>query len=216
MIKHFMKALLALAAIFGVSVSHADIDFLGIEGIAGPGDVGAYPSDSDFSWIAHRQPDNSLSHLWQLAPGSDGGIVLGLAQSGRGAITEVRPMYNINSWLYSVGAGVTFDSNSALDFSTMHLKWGEADLQFGMSPGFDPLIPLVSDITQLIDIENGYVVYGDGKYDLIYHDAGLCDGCVVTLHLHGVAMSVPEPGNGLLWLLGLASLSIRLITKRKR
>jgi hypothetical protein len=216
MFKHLIKALLALAAICGVSASHAsDINFLSIEGVTGPGDVGAYPADAGFSWSAHRYPDATVSHIWQLAPGSDGGIVLGQAQSGRGAITEVRPMYNINSWLYSVGGGVTFNANSALDFSTMHLKWGDADLQFGVSPGFDSLIPLVSDITALTGTENGYVVYGDGKYDLIYHDAGLCDGCEITLHLHGMAMAVPEPGNSLLWMLGLASVSIRLFSIKK-
>lgn len=216
MFKRFVKALFALGTICGLSASHASaISLLSIEGVTGPGDVGTYPVDSGFSWIAHRYPDASVPHIWQLAAGSDGGIVLGQAQPGRGGITEVRPMYNINSWLYSVGSGVIFGSNGALDFSTMHLKWGETDLQFGISPGFDSSIPLVSDITQLAETENGYVVYGDGKYDLIYHDVGLCDGCAVTLHLHGVAMAVPEPENSVLWLLGLAAVSIRLFTRKK-
>lgn len=204
MFKHLMKALFALAVMYGVPVSHASsINFLSIEGVISPGDAGAYPPDAGFSWIAHRFPGNSVSHIWKLAPGSDGGIVLGQAQPGRGEITAVRPMYNVDSWLYSIGGGVTLDVNGALDFSNMHLGWGDTDLSLGMSPGFDPLIPLVTDITGLGDTGNGYVVYGDGKYDLIYHSAGQCDGCVITLHLHGMATAVPEPGLPWLFVAGL-------------
>lgn len=209
--KLVIQFLVALVAVCGASFSHSsDINLLTIEGVIGPGDVGSYPVDSGFSWIDHRYPDADASHIWQLAAGTDGGVLPGQAQPGKGALTEVRPMYNINSWLYTVDSGITFNPDDSIDFGNLRMKWGTTILNLGMAPGFDPLVPLVSDISLLTNAGNGYVVHGDGSYDLIYRSAGLCEGCELTVHFHGIASSVPEPGISWLWLFGLALVSFRL------
>lgn len=187
-----------------------DIKVLTIEGVIGPGDAGQYPADAAFSWIDHRYPGSTVSHIWQLAPGTDGGLLIGQAQPLKGALTEARPMYNIQSWLYSIGDGITFKPDNSLDFSNLRMDWGDTILDLGNTPGFDSLVPFVSDISQLSGTENGYVIYADNSYDLIYHSAGLCDGCILTVHFHGNALAVPEPRVVLLWLFGLALLYVRL------
>lgn len=201
------RVILALVVLCLSPISLAsEIGVLTIQGVIRPGAVGHYPANSAFSWIDHRYPSNSLSHIWQLAPGSDGGILLGQAQQNAGELTQVRPMYNQNSWLYTVGNGITLTTDKTLDFSNLFMSWGETTLALGVDPGFDPLVPLVADITQLSGTANGYAVYADASYDLIYHSRGLCADCVLTLHLHGNAMPVPEPKGTLLWLTGLALL----------
>jgi len=115
-------------------------------------------------------------------------------------------MYNQSSWLYTVDSGITLTADKALDFSNLFMSWGETILALGAQPGFDPLVPLVADITQISETANGYAVYADASYDLIYRSQGLCDGCVLTLHFHGNASPVPEPKQTLLWLTGLALL----------
>jgi hypothetical protein len=201
------RALLVLAVLCTSPSSQAfEIGVLTIEGIVGPGAVGHYPANAAFSWIDHRYPSNTLSHIWQLAPGSDGGIMLGQAQPNAGELTEVRPMYNQDSWLYTIGSGITLTADKALDFSNLFMSWGGTILALGAHLGFDPFVPLVADITQLSNTANGYAVYADASYDLIYHSAGLCNGCELTLHFHGNASPVPEPKDTLLWLTGLALL----------
>lgn len=201
------QALLVLAVLCTSPSSQAlEISVLSIQGVIGPGAVGNYPVNSAFSWIDHRYPSNRLSHIWQLAPGSDGGILLSQAQQNAGEVTEVRPMYNQPSWLYTVGSGITLGADKALDFSNLFMSWGETILALGAQPGFDSLVPLVADITQIPETANGYAVYADASYDLIYHSRGLCNDCVLTLHLHGNVSPVPEPKSTLLWLTGLALL----------
>lgn len=83
--------ILALAATLVCAPAGAvPIAFLGIDGMLGPGDAGAYPPDAEFSWISHRYPGNVDAHIWTLVPGSDGGVTVGSAQAGRGEITAPR------------------------------------------------------------------------------------------------------------------------------
>ena len=205
------RALLALTVLGAVSGVHAsDLSVLTIDGVVGPGDAGHYPADAAFSWIDHHFPDNSVSHIWELAAGTDGGILLGQGQPGRGELTEVRPMYNLNSWLYTVGDGITLNPDNSLDFANLRMNWGGSLFDLGNAPGFAPLVPLVADITQLTGNDNGYAIYADHTYDLIYHSAGQCDGCVLTIHFHGSALPVPEPQTYLFWLAGLGLIFARL------
>lgn len=204
----FRVFVISLVLFVGRAANATDIGFMSVEGAEGPGGVGAYPPDAAFSWIAHRFPGNTVAHIWQIDAGSDGGIILNQAQAGQDELTSVRPMYNIDSWLYSLGGGVAVDVNGMLDFSMVHLSWGDIDLDFGNASVFSFLIPQVQDITALTGIENGYAVYQDGTYDLIVHTAGTCGGCELTVHLHGAISPVPEPGNGVLWLVGIVGLTL--------
>ena len=217
MSKFASQALVALVFLCASSVSlAAGPGTLTIDGVVGPGGVGSYPPDAAFSWIDHRYPDNSVSHIWELAAGTDGGILLGQGQPGKGELTEVRPMYNLNSWLYTVADGIKLNGDSSLDFSNLRMDWGGTILDLGTAPGFDPLVPLISDITQLSGNQNGYAIYSDNSYDLIYHSAGLCDGCILTVHFHGNALPVPEPQAFMLWCAGLGSIGARVLFRQRR
>lgn len=66
-----------------VPAQAAAITFLGIDGMLGSGDAGNYPVDAEFSWISHRYPGSTSAHIWTLAPGSNGGVIVGSAQSGQ-------------------------------------------------------------------------------------------------------------------------------------
>ena len=217
MSKFTSQALVALIFLCASSVSlSAGPGILTIDGVVGPGNVGSYPPDAVFSWIDHRYPGNDGSHIWELAAGTDGGILLGQGQPVKGELTEVRPMYNLKSWLYTVSDGIKFNGDSSLDFSNLRMDWGGTILDLGTAPGFDPLVPLISDITQLSGNQNGYVIYADNSYDLIYHSAGLCDGCILTVHFHGMALPVPEAQTLMLWCAGLGLIGTIVLLREKR
>jgi hypothetical protein len=193
------------------SAQAASIGALTIDGYLGPGTAGSYPVDATYSWISHLYPDNTGPHSWTQAPGTDGGILTDQAQSNKGEITAPRPMYNINSWLYSVGNGVTINPlNNSLDFQNLRMNWGGTILDLGNAPGTNPVVPLVADINTLSGTDNGWQRLSDNTYQLLYHSAGLCDGCQLAIHLYGSVVPVPIPaaiwmfGSGLMGLFGSA------------
>lgn len=165
-----------------------------INGYLGPGDAAIYPVDAPYSWISHLYPGNSIPHSWTQAAGTDGGIIFARVQSGKGEITAVRPMYNLNSWLFSVGTGLSISaSDNTVNFRNLQMNWGGTILDLGNAPGTSPDIPLVADITALSGTENGWQWLSDGSYQLLYHSNGLCDGCQLTIHLTGNVVTVPVP-----------------------
>ncbi len=189
----------------------ASIAALTVDGYLGQGDVVSYPVDATYSWISHLYPDNTIPHSWTQAPGTDGGILIDQAQPNKGEITATRLMYNLNSWLYSVGSGVTVNPlDNSLNFLNLRMNWGGTILDLGNAPGTNPIVPLVADINTLSGTDNGWQWLSDNSYQLLYHSAGLCDGCQLTIHLYGSVVPVPVPaavwlfGSGLLGLLGLA------------
>lgn len=183
-------AVLLFAALFparAMSLHAAElVTYLSIEGMLGPGDAGSYPVDAAFSWISHRFPGNDVSHIWTLAPGSDGGVVLDTAQPGRGQITAVRQMYNVNSWLISTADGVHSRAlTEELDFTNMRLAWGGVIYDFGFGATNSGLVPRVAG-PEAVRSANGW--WRDnvaGKYHLVFRGKGQCDGCVLTVHLVG-------------------------------
>jgi hypothetical protein len=198
---YLQKAFFAL--IFSLCVSSAQagsIAMLTIDGMLGPGDAGSYPVDALFSWSEHRYPGETVGHVWTLAPGTDGGIFLAQAQPSKGGMTAKRDMYNMPSWFYSVGNGITINADESLDFENFRMSWGGTILDLGNVPGYSASIPKLADISQLSGTSNGWVLQNDGTYNLIFRSAGLCDGCELTVHLHGTAHPVPLPSA--FWLLG--------------
>lgn len=199
--------ILALAATLVCAPAKAvPITFLGIDGMLGPGGAGNYPLDADFSWISHRYPGNVDAHIWTLAPGSDGGVTVGSAQTGRGEITAPRAMYNLTSWLYSVGSGVQFDDlTDSFDVSDLRLSWGGTDYDFGFGGGISGLVPLVAGEGAVADA-NGWWLDGAGYYHLVFRGNGQCEGCELTVHLTGQLTEVPLPAAAWLFGSGLAGL----------
>lgn len=182
-----------------INAQAASISMLTIDGVDGPGDVGAYPLDAPFSWSQHRYPGSSTAHIWQLPPGTDGGIILGQAQPGQSQITASRLMYNLPSWLFSVGDGITMNADESLNFQNLRMFWGGTILDLGNTAGYSAYIPKLADISQLSTTSNGWVLENDGTYNLVFQSAGLCDGCELTIHLHGTAVAaVPVPS--VVWL----------------
>ncbi|MEW6330268.1 MAG: hypothetical protein AB1560_02305 [Pseudomonadota bacterium] len=193
------------------SAQAASIAALTIDGYIDSGIVGSYPVNATYSWISNLFPANTVPHSWTQAPGTDGGILIGQAQPNTGEITAPRPMYNQDSWLYSVGNGVTVNSvDGALNFQDMRMYWGGTILDLGNAPGTNPIIPLVADINALSGTENGWQWLSDNSYQLLYHSVGSCSECQLTIHLYGSVVPVPIPaaawlfGFGLMGLLGLA------------
>lgn len=191
-----------------------------INGYLGPGDATIYPVDAPYSWISHLYPDNTVPHSWTQAAGTDGGIIFSRAQPGKGEINAVRPMYNLNSWLFSVGGGLSIDAfSNTVNFQNLQMNWGGTILDLGNAPGTSPYIPLVADITALSGGENGWQWLSDGSYQLIYHSNGLCDGCQLTIHLTGNVVTVPVPtalflfGSGFAGLIKIAK-NQKSITRR--
>jgi hypothetical protein len=166
------------------------VSFLAIEGTGGPGDAGEYPLDADFSWTSHRFPGNTSAHIWTLAPGSDGGIAMNTAQPGRGQITAKRAMYNLNSWLFSTGSGIQYQSQTAvLDFTNLRLAWGEDIYDFGFGTTTSGLVPRVVGAGEVASA-NGWWLDSAGKYHLILRGEGQCVGCELTVHLTGQRTAV--------------------------
>lgn len=159
--------------------------FLGIEGTLGPGGYGNYPLDADFSWISHRFPGNTSAHIWTLAPGSDGGVIMNTAQPGQGQITAVRAMYNVPSWLFSAGTGISFGAFAqAFDFTNIRLYWGEDIYDFGFGTTRSGQVPHVAG-PQDVQSANGWWLDAQGKYHLVFRGDGQCAGCELTVHLTG-------------------------------
>lgn len=205
---HWMsKIFLALVCYAStLNLQAASINILIIEGGLGPGIVGSYSLNSMFSWIEHRYPGSTSGHSWTLAPGTDGGILLGQSQPNQAEITANRPMYNTPSWLYSVGNGISINEDESLDFQNLRLFWGEMILNPGTAPGYNTTIPRLTDASQLSATSNGWVLETDETYNLIFHTAGLCEGCELTIHLYGTALPVPLPSAFWLFTSSLAGL----------
>lgn len=204
---HWMsKIFLALVCCAStLSVQAASINILTIESGLGPGIVGSYSLNSMFSWIEHRYPGTTSGHSWTLAPGTDEGILLGQAQPNHD-ITANRLMYNMPSWLYSVGNGITINEDESINFQNLRLYWGGTILDLGNAPGYTAAIPRLTDFSELSATSNGWVLENDGIYSLIFHTAGLCDGCELTIHLYGTAQPVPLPSAFWLFTSSLAGL----------
>lgn len=161
------------------------VTFLGINGMLGPGSAGNYPLDANFSWISHRFPGNTSAHIWTLAPGSDGGVIMNAAQPGQGRITAPRPMYNVTSWLFSTGSGIRFNPQTeVMDFTRMRLAWGEDIYDFGFGATRSGLVPHIAG-PQAAQNANGWWLDTQGKYHLIFRGDGQCVGCELTVHLTG-------------------------------
>lgn len=205
-----MKSLVAyifLACLASASAHAANISAFTVNGYLGPGDAISYPVDAPFSWISHLYPDNTGPHSWTQDAGTDGGIIFGHLQPSKGEITAVRPMYNLNSWLFSVGSGLSISpADNSVNFQNLQMNWGGTILDLGNAPGINPIIPLVADITALSGTENGWQWLTDGSYQLLYHSIGLCDGCQLTVHLTGQVVSVPIPAALFLFGSGVAGL----------
>lgn len=178
----------------------SSVTLLGIDGMLGPGGAGAYPLDADFSWISHRYPGSVEAHIWTLAPGSDGGVVVGVAQSGHGEITAARAMYNLSSWLFSVGDGVRYDQlTNSFDMANLRLNWGGTIYDFGFAGGVTSQVGMVSDAEAVVGA-NGWWLDQTGDYHLVFRGDGQCEGCELTVHLTGQMAVVPLPATA--WLLG--------------
>lgn len=163
------------------------VTFLGIDGQLGPGAAGNYPLDAEFSWISHHFPGNTVAHIWTLAPGSDGGIIIHAAQPGQGQITAPRNMYNVTSWLFSVDTGVVFDhSTEMLDVSNLRLFWGVDVYDFGFGSTRSGQVPHIAG-PQDAQAANGWWQDAQGKYHLVFRGDGQCEGCELTVHLTGLA-----------------------------
>lgn len=182
----FWKHLLALLAVALLHPALADERvLLAIDGALGPGGAGNYPLDADFSWISHAYPGSTNTHIWTLAAGSDGGIIIDMAQSGQGQISAPRAMYNITSWLLSTATGIHLDpSNNEMDFENMRLSWGEDLYDFGFGTTRSGLVPRVNG-PQDAQNANGWWLDGQGKYHLVFRGDGQCAGCTLTVHLTG-------------------------------
>ncbi len=184
----FAACLLLILALPAVApVRAADVvTYLGIEGMLGAGSAGNYPLDAEFSWISHRFPDNAQAHIWTLAPGSDGGIIINTPQPGKGQITAPRAMYNINSWLFSINTGIQSNPLAeVLDFSNMRLYWGGDVYDFGFGTTTSGLIPHVAGPDDVLAANGWWLEATSGKYHLIFRGNGQCAGCVLTVHLVG-------------------------------
>lgn len=189
------------------NVQAASITALTVDGYLGPGTAGSYPISATYSWISNLYPGNTVPHSWTQAPGTGGGILIGQAQPNSGEVTAVRPMYNQSAWLYSVGNGVTMNPvDDSLNFQNLRMSWGGTILDLGNAPGTNPVIPLVADISTLSGTDNGWQWLSDNSYQLLYHSAGLCDGCQLTIHLYGSVVPVPIPPATLLLVSGLSGL----------
>lgn len=206
-----------LSCLAQANAQAASVAALSVDGYLGPGIAGSYPINATYSWISHLYPGNTVPHSWTQAPGTDGGILIGQAQPNTGEITSVRPMYNQNAWLYSVGNGVTVNPvDDSVNFQNLRMDWGGTILDLGNAPGTNPIVPLVADINSLSGTDNGWQWLGDNSYQLLYHSAGLCDGCQLTIHLYGNVVPVPILptvwlfGSGLLGLFGFARMHGRV------
>lgn len=160
------------------------VTFLGIDGMLGPGAVGNYALDAPFSWISHRFPGSATAHLWTLAPGADGGVIVNAAQPGRGQVSAPRPMYNVTSWLFSVVDGVRFDPMAeTLNFTSTRLTWGDDVYDFGFGAARTGLVPYVTG-PQDAQSANGW--WRDAqRYHVVFRGDGQCAGCELTVHLTG-------------------------------
>ncbi|MHB8623519.1 MAG: hypothetical protein ACYC9J_14330 [Sulfuricaulis sp.] len=211
----FKFALVLAFGVGGVTAQAANIASLTVEGYLGPGTNGSYPVDATYSWISNLYPGSTVADSWTQAPGTDGGIIIGQAQPNAGEINAPRPMFNENSWLYSVGNGVTVNpADNSVDFQNLQMYWGGSILDLGAAPGTNPIIPLVADIKALSGTENGWQWLSDNSYQLIYHSVGICADCQLTIHLYGNVALVPIPPT--VWLLGSGLMGLFGFTKTRK
>lgn len=188
---HAAGAFVLLAIVIAPPARALDVaTFLGIEGALGPGGFGNYPLDADFSWISHRFPGSASAHIWTLAPGSDGGVIMNTAQPGQSQITAARAMYNVPSWLFSVADGIPFDPHAqTFDFTNIRLHWGEDIYDFGFGSTRPGQVPHVAS-PQDAQSANGWWLDAQGKYHLVFRGDGQCAGCELTVHLTGQMTSL--------------------------
>lgn len=114
-------------------------------------------------------------------------------------------MYNLNSWMFSVGDGILYDQNTeTFDFSDVRLYWGGHIYDFGFGAGYSALIPHVAGPGD-VAAANGWWADAD-NYHLVFRGAGQCAGCELAVHLTGQMIAAPLPGAAVLVMSGLGVL----------
>lgn len=201
---HILNAI--FVAMFPLVASGYPVSMLSIGGDDSlPGIVGEYSTQSSFSWMSNRFPANTSGHSWTLGPGTDGGIVFGQSQDV-GAMTGVRPMFNIPTAIYSINAGLGISQDGTIDMANVRMWHGGEIINIGDAQGYSSLIPRVADLGLLGALENGWTLdQQSGIYHLLYHTVGTCADCELTVHLTGMA-AVPLPSSIWLMLSGIAIL----------
>ncbi|HHH44107.1 MAG TPA: hypothetical protein ENK49_08215 [Gammaproteobacteria bacterium] len=181
--------------LFLPGAAYADhLSGLAITGVPANAIVGAWPVDSEYSWLSNRFPQAGSPHSWRLHPGTDGGILLGQAQPS-GSLTAEFLMFNIPTTIFSVGNGITLNANEDINMDNLRKLAGQTVTDLGSGSGADPIVPLVPDITALAAGENGWQLNADGSYHIIYNTQGSCADCEMIIHFYGNTIPVTPDGD---------------------
>ena len=176
-----------------------------IDGVYQPSDVGTEPISADYSWL-WLEFAGGARFTWHYGPGTDGGIVFAKAQGhppyddgngggtvflDPGELTGEFLFLNEPAVLFTVENGITINEDLSISMRNLRLFRGIFESDIGSGLAGDAMVREVSDITELAEGENGWQLYADGRYDLVFYTNWL--GQQAAIHFAGQMVADPAP-----------------------